>query len=208
MVNASGSITVSRWRFEPKCAFEEIAEGALKAKPTHAATRTQLRWPSFRGRYSKNRSSSYARSLRTYFVRWGFRIMNDAQRFGAELPTEVELESLFYERGHARAVIHSDYDHEGGGRRIGISVEGLEIIAASAARAVVDEWRSNYTQVQRRRGAAGGRASRRGPSVTVEDVLMAEASSSRRLSHAEVATLLGCSTATVERRRRDLRHLT
>jgi len=193
------------WKLVPTNELETLALQALKAKSKHAPARKQLRWPPLRSYYSKRTGLSYQGTVRTYLVAWGLRMMNDARALAIPAPTLDQLIELFHETIHARASLYDSYDRQGGGRKAGLSMEEAEDTAASAARAVVEQWDEHFIARQRHRGAVGGRKSRRGPSVTAQAVQKADEAAGRRLTHAEVAVALGCSVETVKRRRRELR---
>lgn len=193
------------WNFKPTNDFERVALRALARASGDSRSRAQLRWPPLRPYYSKRTRASYQRSIRGYCVKWGLRIMTDCVSVHQPQPTAAELEALFYETIRVRAVTYSPYENHFGGRKLGISVEAIESIAADASGTVLEQWSASYVALQRLRGAAGGRKSRRGPSITPQAVQDTEAAAGERLSHLEVATILGCSVETVKRRRRELR---
>ena len=90
----------------------------------------------------------------------------------------------------------SDYDAATRGGKSVMTFPMVERYAERAAVYAVDTWRPDYFDMQARKGAKGGRKSKRKPKYTYRDFLAVDG-----LTHAEAAAVLNMSVMTVRRMR-------
>lgn len=184
-----------------------FAARATRARTAGRQQRRALRFPALRKVYAKERrdlngfvtrkGASYAGDIWRYLVTWGYRVLNDLDGDGYLPPSHDDLADLFERRVRERAVtFYPLYSNRG----YGISTPDVETIADRAATAVLRDWSPEWIREMRRRGAKGGRTSKRPPSWT-DDALVALDG----LTVAEQARTLGRSPSTVDRMRRALR---
>lgn len=137
--------------------------------------------------------------LYRYLLVLGLRAMNDLHAVGSHLPDAEALGeallTVIYERGQ----VWHEHDRQSGGG-VGIRSDKAERVAEGAAARVIEFWHPRFIHDKRRKGAAGGRRSRRGPTWTVEHLKAVEG-----LSVAKAAAALGCSESTIKRLKRELR---
>lgn len=143
--------------------------------------------------------------MRFYLRKLARRALNDLAKAGRPIPEIPELTDALatYVWDEFLNLI---YVPEAGGQGLGRSRfrylngdDGVQRVAASAARYTLEHWSADYIQEQQRRGAAGGRRSHRGPSKATPDNRAALAGLSPGLTRAQQAQALGISESTVKR---------
>jgi len=182
--------TLEASELDPSCtigAAPQIAQSGTKAK-RRKTERKPIRLPAPRV------GSDYGRTLYRFGQRWGLRHLGDQQRAGEPVTDDAgtladEILCQIMKRAGHRL---DGWDVHRARHRP--HVAQAERAARDAAVFVLDTWSPAYLARQARRGAAGGRKSRRVPTVSIER-LRATAG----LSRADAAAFLGVTERTVTR---------
>lgn len=193
--------------------LQRIANAATRARGNGNARRRELRFPTLRRVYARDRidpesgeiirrGASYYGDVWRYLQRWAYRILNDLAAEGYSSTSHHDLAALFRARLEQRAALWHPYD----GRGPGLNGETIAEMADTAASAALRDWTPTYRQQQAERGRIGGSRSRRGPTWTAEDLdALADLDG---LTVAEQAERTGKSPATIKRMRATRRSLT
>lgn len=155
-------------------------------------------------------SKEFDADLYRWMLSVGSRKLNDLVLAGhlTATPAVEELEQAYLDllfRGRARSHIYMGSSGNAGPSRIQISVRQAERFAHNAACYHHEHWSPDWILKQVTRGRKGGtkpKTRRADPRVSIQDLQGVEG-----LSKAEQATALGCSTATISRRRRESKSL-
>jgi hypothetical protein len=190
--------------------LQRIAANATRARRKGKGERAALAFPPLRRVYAKartdaqtgeitRRARSYYLDIWDYLQTWGYRILNDLQGVGLAPPAHTALLDLFLDRILDRARVWHPLDGHGHG----LVLDDAHKLADTAAAATLRDWSADYIEQQRRRGAAGGRASRRGPTWTPQQ--LADLQALDGLTVGQQALQLGLNSSKVKRMRAEIR---
>lgn len=140
---------------------------------------------------SKNRITNADR-INSYAIRVALDYLNRSYHYENKKIRSVEdvtshLFSILVDK------LKPEYQVERGMKGV-MTVSMVERYAERAATFALDAWRPDYFEIQARKGAKGGRNSKRKPEYSYSDFLAVEG-----LTHREAAAMLGKSVSTVRR---------
>jgi hypothetical protein len=144
------------------------------------------------------------RRVYSYFTKIGFNILSDHYEATGQRMMLDDLADVLFDKIVNSAYVK--YIAEDGTPGAGVVTYGdAHRKAREAADFLLAEWRADYRQQARERGARGGRNSVRPKDYTVEMLLEVRAAHPGvNLSKSQEAAIMGISTATVGRLRREL----
>ncbi len=173
---------------------QEVEREYRKPKRIPAVRRLVLRdESSFRNSKNSSRVTNSDR-INTYAIKLAYDYLNRSYHYENKKMRSVDdvtshLFSILVDR------LKPDYETERGMKGV-MTYPMVERYAQRAAEYAVDAWRPDYYELQDRKGAKGGRKSKRKPEYTYRDFLAVEG-----LTHAEAAAVLGVAPITVRRMR-------
>ncbi|CAH0158896.1 hypothetical protein SRABI98_00972 [Microbacterium sp. Bi98] len=145
---------------------------------------------------SKNRITNADR-INRYAIKSALDYLNRSYHYENEkMPSVDDVTSHLFSLLCDRLKPVSDYEAATSGGKGYMTYPMVERYAERAAVFAVDTWQPDYFEIQARKGAKGGRRSKRTPEYTYQDFLSVDG-----LSHAEAAAMLNRSVSSVRRMR-------
>lgn len=176
---------------------QEVEREYRKPKRIPAVRRLVLRdESSFRNSKNSSRVTNSDR-INTYAIKLAYDYLNRSYHYENKKMRSVDdVTSHLFSILADRLKPTSDYEAATSGGKGYMTYPMVERYAERAAEYAVDAWRPDYYELQARKGAKGGRKSKRKPEYTYRDFLAVEG-----LTHAEAAAALGVAPITVRRMR-------